>query len=248
MIRPLAIRIGSIPIRHVPVRGYAGFGMSSIWSKISNGFSKTEAMISKLRAQKDTPATSTTAVASAPPSQTTTPQKTAPPAKEHKKPKIEKPVKGGVWDAILTPRQVQGPPPTELWMETPFFRGSTQKLNELGRQIAGLPLDAAILQMRFSPKKPAKEVLELLCKIRLSLEGKGARPSEFYVRMATVGRGTYIKRIDIKGRGRFGIMWKGHRFMRLCVHKPDPQKLVKKLLRIKKFPREDKPVLRKLDY
>lgn len=43
-----------------------------------------------------------------------------------------------------------------------FFKTSMKKLTPLARQIAGKPIDEAILQMRFSKKKVAKEVREHL--------------------------------------------------------------------------------------
>lgn len=233
-------------------RGYAGLGMGPLWGRIStNG----EGLLAKLRAKRLQKEEEELAANSKNKSaQLTLPGKGAvlpegrhkPAASVSRSPTMTT----SPFDLLEKPSLIGGRKPigNELWMQTPFFRGSTQKLNLLGRQISGLQLDAAILQMRFSPKKAAKEALEVLCKIRLKIQGEGARPAEFYIKQIDVGRGTYLKRMDFKGRGRFGIMWKGHRFMRVCVHKPDPRRLVAKLLRIKHFPREDKPILRKLDY
>ncbi|KAI4128070.1 MAG: hypothetical protein LQ347_004328, partial [Umbilicaria vellea] len=39
-----------------------------------------------------------------------------------------------------------------------FLKTSVKKLGPLARQIAGKPIDDAIIQMRFSPKKAAREV------------------------------------------------------------------------------------------
>ena len=47
-----------------------------------------------------------------------------------------------------------------------FFKTSIKKLSPLARQIAGKPIDEAILQMRFSKKKAAKEVLKHLVQAR----------------------------------------------------------------------------------
>ncbi|KAI1612538.1 ribosomal protein L22/L17 [Exophiala viscosa] len=47
-----------------------------------------------------------------------------------------------------------------------FFKTSMKKLAPLARQIAGKPIDEAILQMRFSKKKVAKEVHEHLLQAR----------------------------------------------------------------------------------
>lgn len=43
-----------------------------------------------------------------------------------------------------------------------FFKTSIKKLGPLARQIAGKNIDEAILQMRFSPKKAAKDVKDFL--------------------------------------------------------------------------------------
>lgn len=49
-----------------------------------------------------------------------------------------------------------------LLSKSHFFKTSMKKLAPLTRQIAGKPIDEAILQMRFSKKKAAKEVREHL--------------------------------------------------------------------------------------
>ena len=46
--------------------------------------------------------------------------------------------------------------------KSPFFKTSIKKLGPLARQIAGKPIEEAMIQMRFSPKKAAVEVLRHL--------------------------------------------------------------------------------------
>ena len=46
----------------------------------------------------------------------------------------------------------------ESLSKSPFFETSIKKLYPLARQIAGKPIEEAIVQMRFSKKKAAKEV------------------------------------------------------------------------------------------
>lgn len=46
--------------------------------------------------------------------------------------------------------------------KSPFVKTSTKKLGSLARQIAGKPLDEAMIQMRFSRKKAAQDVLKHL--------------------------------------------------------------------------------------
>lgn len=197
-------------------------GMSGLWAKLRGGLTRrTETAINRI---KQTEATKAKDIANSP---------------ENKR--------------ILTPFDMPMPkkytsPPQQLWMQSAYVRGSTQKMTDVARQIIGLPLDAALLQMRFSVKKKAVTVMHLLSTIKSSIMRQGGNPAYYYIKSATVGRGTYLKRLDIKGRGKFGIERRGHAFVRICCHKPDPRALVKKLLRIKKIPREDKPIMKRLDY
>ena len=46
----------------------------------------------------------------------------------------------------------------ESLSKSPFFKTSIKKLYPLARQIAGKPIEEAIVQMRFSKKKAAREV------------------------------------------------------------------------------------------
>lgn len=111
-----------------------------------------------------------------------------------------------------------------------------------------IPLDAALLQMHFSKRKLGQVVKQLLSQLKGSLIKSKADPAYFYVKSAVVGRGTYLKRLEIKARGKHGIQWRGHAFIRVCVHKPDPKALVKKMLKVKHIPREDVPIMKRLDY
>ncbi|EXJ94869.1 hypothetical protein A1O1_03267 [Capronia coronata CBS 617.96] len=60
-----------------------------------------------------------------------------------------------------------------------FFKTSMKKLAPLARQIAGKPIDEAILQMRFSKKKVAQEVRQHLIQARneaIVMKGMGLHP------------------------------------------------------------------------
>ena len=60
-----------------------------------------------------------------------------------------------------------------------FFKTSMKKLAPLARQIAGKPIDEAILQMRFSKKKVAKDVHEHLLQAKneaIASRGMGLKP------------------------------------------------------------------------
>ena len=106
-----------------------------------------------------------------------------------------------------------------------MFRCSPQKLADLGRQLSGLPLDAAILQAKFSAKKAAQVLFQTLCQARANAIQRDRSPSEYIIREAVTGRGKYLKRLDIKGRGRCGIIRKPHAFMRFVLEIPDVRRI-----------------------
>lgn len=123
----------------------------------------------------------------------------------------------------------------ELLHKSEFMATSVKKLVMLARQIAGKPVDDAILQMKWSKKKFSAEVRYYLEEARdmavaqrgmglgqvngetlttprkiQDLEGKWIEvtdPTRMYVAQSWVGRGPWRgKKIDYKGRGRMGII------------------------------------------
>lgn len=155
--------------------------------------------------------------------------------------------------------EVKREPLNQFWIRTSLFRVSSQKLNLLGRQITRLPVPLAVLQMKFSPKKAAKEVHQLLLQAQArivqlptKLNDSSAAvqindPSKFIVQQAIVGKGPYLKRIDIKGRGRHGVIWRPHSFLRLQVAIPDEEAALRKKFKVR-IHKENKPVMTRLDY
>ncbi|CAD6571027.1 MAG: hypothetical protein CYPHOPRED_004259 [Cyphobasidiales sp. Tagirdzhanova-0007] len=103
------------------------------------------------------------------------------------------------------PTGVRGP-----WTEHKTSTGnipiSHRKLNDVARLIARKPIDSAILQMQMSDKRVAKtRIKSMLVLARDHAIMKGLRRQELVVREAWVSKGVYLKRLDIKGRGRHGI-------------------------------------------
>ena len=121
----------------------------------------------------------------------------------------------------------------ELLSKSHDFKTSVKKLNPLARQIAGKTVEEAIIQMRFSAKKAAKDVLEHLehakneaivkrgmglgqngkmieQPLRLQTkDGKRVRvenPTTIYVDQAWVGRGLYGTTPDYRARGKIHMM------------------------------------------
>lgn len=153
---------------------------------------------------------------------------------------------------------VKREPLNQFWIRTTLFRVSSQKLNLIGRQITRLPLPMAIAQMKFSPKKAAKEVHQLLLQAQARISHLPSKleddsivqindPSKFIVQQALVGKGSYLKRIDIKGRGRHGVIWRPHSFLRLQVAIPDEDAALRKKFKVR-IHKENKPVMTRLNY
>lgn len=88
---------------------------------------------------------------------------------------------------------------------TAKFKISPRKLSMLAHQISGHPIDYAILQMQFSPKRASKRILSTLALARDHAAAKGMQVPRLIVSEAWVNKGTFLRRIDIKGRGRFGF-------------------------------------------
>ncbi|KAH0427395.1 hypothetical protein CcaCcLH18_09676 [Colletotrichum camelliae] len=118
----------------------------------------------------------------------------------------------------------------EFQHKSPFLETSVKKLVHLARQVQGKSVDEAILQMRYSKKKMAREVKYQLEEARdlavvsrgmglgkphdpIKIETKDGKAlsvdnsSKLYVAESWVGRGPWrSKSMDYKGRGRFGII------------------------------------------
>lgn len=116
-----------------------------------------------------------------------------------------------------------------------MLKTSVKKLGPLARQIAGKPIEAAIVQMRFSKKLAAREVklhLEHARNEAIVRRGMGLGEVEgtrgegkvhielkngkkkivhdrtgIYVDQAWVGRGKYGREPDYRARGQINVMW-----------------------------------------
>lgn len=152
------------------------------------------------------------------------------------------------WNISSSP--IPAEPLKEFWIRTALFRVSSQKLNLLGRQISQLNLPNAILQMKFSQKKAAREIHSLLLQAQSRIKqfkiGE-SDPNKFVIKQAVIGKGPYLKRIDIKARGKHGIIWRPHSFLRLQVAIPDIDSAIKKRFKVR-IQKENKPVMTRLDY
>lgn len=113
---------------------------------------------------------------------------------------------------------------------TANFKASPQKLNLLANQIAGKSVEDAILQMQFSPKRPAKRILSTIALARdHAIRYKGMDESKLVVAQAWVGKGEYQRRLRIHARAKRGIMHHPQAHMALIIkERPDESEVLAK--------------------
>jgi large subunit ribosomal protein L22 len=84
-----------------------------------------------------------------------------------------------------------------------MYRSSPQKLNLLAQQIRGMPVERALAELQFSPKRPAKDVRKLLQSAIANAENNhGLDIDSLVVAEAHVGKNMVMKRIRARARGR----------------------------------------------
>ncbi|KII95216.1 hypothetical protein PLICRDRAFT_169888 [Plicaturopsis crispa FD-325 SS-3] len=96
---------------------------------------------------------------------------------------------------------------TEHKYSTPNFKISHRKLNMLGRQISGKPIDHAIMQMHFSEKRASKRI-EIMLQTAKShaVKLKRMHGDKLVVAEAWVTKGPkQLDRFEPRGRGKYGI-------------------------------------------
>lgn len=125
-------------------------------------------------------------------------------------------------------------PLKSFWMQSSKFKYSPQKLSLLANQITRMRLIDAINQMQFSPKKASRKVFGILMMMKRYIDIQSTlTPESYYVRQALVGRGKYQREIDIKAKGRFGIISHPSSFIRIeLAHWIPKDDLMKQLRRV----------------
>jgi large subunit ribosomal protein L22 len=84
-----------------------------------------------------------------------------------------------------------------------MYRSSPRKLNLLAQQIRGLPVERALAELQFSPKRPAKDVRKLLQSAIANAENNhNLDIDSLVVAEAHVGKNLVMKRIRARARGR----------------------------------------------
>eukprot|EP00112_Aurelia_sp_Birch-Aquarium-sp1_P010604 Seg226.2 transcript_id=Seg226.2/GoldUCD/mRNA.D3Y31 product="39S ribosomal protein L22 mitochondrial" pseudo=true protein_id=Seg226.2/GoldUCD/D3Y31 len=104
--------------------------------------------------------------------------------------------------------EIPNPPQLKIYHCKRDVRGMPRKMNIVAHQIRKLPVDEAITQMRFSPKKAAETILQTLEEAqKIAVEKYGVEDkSNLWVEQSYVGRGRHIKQIKYHAKGRFGNM------------------------------------------
>ncbi|KAF8165353.1 mitochondrial 50S ribosomal protein L22 [Crassisporium funariophilum] len=142
--------------------------------------------------------------------------------------------------------------PTSHKYSTANFKISHRKLNMLGRQISGKPIDYAILQMQFSEKRASTRILNMLATAR-DHAGRYKRLQEgkLVVSEAWVTKGPRPpKRLEPRGRGHYGTRTHPHSKLTVVLKEGstlEQQKVEVKKRKLKKIvsaalQREDKPI------
>ena len=83
---------------------------------------------------------------------------------------------------------------------------SSYKLNDFCKEIRGKHLTEALTLAQNDVTKGARYTLDLLTRMKNDGVNKGLNPDLFFVHEAWVGKGTRSKKIDIRARGKFGLI------------------------------------------
>ena len=98
------------------------------------------------------------------------------------------------------------------------LRGSVFKMNMVSNFVVGMPVPTALDQLKFLNKRRAKVVSEAVKEASdLAKRYHGLKPEDLYVAGANVGRGTYMKRVWFRGRGRIDVKRKPQCHLTICV-------------------------------
>ncbi|KAJ1958586.1 39S ribosomal protein L22, mitochondrial, partial [Dispira parvispora] len=113
----------------------------------------------------------------------------------------------------------------EYQFTTANYKTGYKKLRFLAKQISGKPVQEAIDQMEFSAKRWAKPLLHTLALARKNAKlQKEMDPERLVVHRTWVGKGQYQKRIDYKGRGRFGMKHLYSSHVKFVLREAEPER------------------------
>ncbi|KAF8076377.1 mitochondrial 50S ribosomal protein L22 [Lyophyllum atratum] len=112
-----------------------------------------------------------------------------------------------IQNGAYAPNKPHKPRPTSHKYSTANFKISPRKLNMLGRQIAGKPIDYAILQMQFSEKRASARIMNMLATAKdHAVRYKRLTEPKLIVAESWVSKGPRgAKRLEPRGRGHYGV-------------------------------------------
>ena len=97
-------------------------------------------------------------------------------------------------------------------------KGSPKKFNDVCRLVRGLSVDDAVAQCALSPKKYADVVRKVILSAAANATNNHDLDREkLLVAEALVGKGTFIKRVSVHGRGRAGVITKPRSHVTIAV-------------------------------
>ncbi|SCU87298.1 LADA_0E03158g1_1 [Lachancea dasiensis] len=106
----------------------------------------------------------------------------------------------------LTREEVEALEPS-VYVKSYRIKSSMKKATQLLRLLGGMDVKKALSQCHFSDKKIARDVAEVLTRGLQDAEKLGLQPDNLYIAQLWTGSdGYWQKRIDIKARGRNGVI------------------------------------------
>jgi len=104
-------------------------------------------------------------------------------------------------------------------------KGSPKKFNAFLRVIRGLKVEDALIQCDLSPKRVAKTVGAVIqSAIGNAVNNQGLDRDRLVVALATVGKGTYLRRVSYHGKGRSGVMHRARSHVAIELEESDKVK------------------------
>lgn len=113
---------------------------------------------------------------------------------------------GKKYKVSLTAEEIDLLEPT-IFLQSYRLKSSTKKATVVNRFVRGYNVKNAINQLHFNPKKMATELEKLLKRGLDQARASGFNEDGLYIQALWTGSdGGYVKRADVKGRGRTGIL------------------------------------------
>lgn len=113
---------------------------------------------------------------------------------------------GKTYKLSLTSDEIDMLEPT-IYLQSYRLKSSTKKATLVNRFVRGFNVKNAINQLHFNPKKMATELEKLLKRGLEQARVAGYNEDQLYIQALWTGSdGHWVKRADIKGRGRTGII------------------------------------------